>query len=167
MGTFQLQTTIDRSPDEVFAVVADPATMPLWYDAVTQVTQSSPGPATTGATYQITRSLPGGRARNDVEICEHTPHRRVNLESRDGPTPFRYRYTLAPHCGGTTLTLDARINGAGLPGPVSHLDPLATQLFKHAMRRNLHQLKQLIEHGHTPTHHGHVAAPHAVTPHRR
>jgi uncharacterized protein YndB with AHSA1/START domain len=148
MGTFRLQTTIDRPPDEVFAVVADPATMPLWYDAVTQATQTSPGSATTGATYQITRSLPGGLARNDVEISEHTPHRRVILESRAGPTPFRYCYTLEPDRSGTTLTLDARISGAGLPGRVSHFDRLATQLFKQGMRRNLHQLKRLVERGH-------------------
>lgn len=165
MGTFQLQIAIDRPAADVFAIIADPATMPLWYDAVTQVTKTTPGPPTAGATYQITRSLPGGVAHNHATIAEHTPHRRVTLESRDGPTPFRYRYTLEPGGSATTLVLDGRISGAGLPGPVSHLDSLATQLFKRGMRRNLDQLKQLVEHSHTHPHDGRVAAP-ARTPAR-
>jgi len=146
MGTFQLDITIDRSLDDVFAVIADPTTMPLWYEAVQQVTKTSAGPAVTGATYEITRSLPGGEAHNTITITEHDAHHRVTVESSDGPTPFRYRYTLQPIPGGaTSLRLDGRISGAGLPGPIGHLDPLATQLFKHGMRRNLAELKRVIE----------------------
>jgi len=146
MGTFQLEMTIDRPRDDAFAVIADPTTMPLWYEAVEHVTKTSPGPAATGATYEITRSLPGGEAHNTVEITGHEAHHRVTLESRDGPTPFRYRYTLEPRPdGATSIMLDGRISGAGLPGPIGHLDPLATQLFKHGMRRNLAELKRVIE----------------------
>ena len=146
MGAFQLETTIDRLRDDVFAVIADPIAMPRWYEAVEQVTQTSAGPAATSATYEITRSLPGGKVHNIVEITEYEADRRVTLESRDGPTPFRYRYTLQPRPGGaTSIMLDGRISGAGLPGPIGHLGPLATQLFKHGMRRNLADLKRLIE----------------------
>jgi uncharacterized protein YndB with AHSA1/START domain len=146
MGTFQLEVTIDRPRDDVFAVIADPTAMPLWYEAVEHVTKTSAGPAATGATYEVTRSLPGGRAHNTVEITEHEAHHRVTLESRDGPTPFRYRYTLQLRPGGaTSIMLDGRISGAGLPGPIAHLDPLTTQLFKHGMRRNLAELKRVIE----------------------
>jgi len=146
MGSFQLEITIDRPSDDAFAVIADPTTMPLWYDAVERVTKTSAAPVATGATYEITRSLPGGDAHNTVEITEHEAHHRVTLESRDGPTPFRYRYSLhALPDGATSVVLDGRISGAGLPGPVGHLDPLATRLFKRGMRRNLAELKRLIE----------------------
>lgn len=40
MGTFQLDITIDRPAEDVFAVIADPTTMPLWYEAVQQVTKT-------------------------------------------------------------------------------------------------------------------------------
>ena len=120
--------------------------MPLWYEAVEHVTKTSAGPTATGPTYEITRSLPGGDAHNTVEITERDAPHRVTLESRDGPTPFRYRYTLQPRPGeATSITLDGRISGAGLPGPIGHLDALATQLFKHGMRRNLAELKRVIE----------------------
>jgi uncharacterized protein YndB with AHSA1/START domain len=146
MGTFHLEIIINRPSEDVFAFIADPTNMPLWYDAVEQVTKTSAGPATTGARYQIARSLPGGEAYNDVEITEYVANRGVTLESRDGPTPFRYRYTLESNPQGTTtISLDGRISGAGLPGPAGHLDALATQLFKRGMRRNLHELKRVIE----------------------
>jgi uncharacterized protein YndB with AHSA1/START domain len=147
MGTFHLELFIDRPTRDVFEVVADPATMPLWYDAVTQVTKTSAGPAATGATYQITRSLPGGEAHNTVEITEHETDRSVIIESRDGPTPFRYHYTFETDHRATVLTLDGRISAAGLPGPAGRLDPLASLLFTRGMRRNLQQLKRLVERG--------------------
>jgi uncharacterized protein YndB with AHSA1/START domain len=146
MGTFHLEITIDRPRADAFAVIADPTTMPRWYEAVERVTKTSAGPAATGATYEITRSLPGGEAHNTVEITEYEAQRRVTLESRHGPTPFRYRYTLQPRPhGATSIMLDGRISGAGLPGPIGHLGPLATRLFKHGMRSNLAELKRLIE----------------------
>lgn len=146
MGTLHLEITVDRPRDDVFAVIADPTEMPRWYEAVQRVTRTSPESAMPGATYVITRSLPGGEAHNTVEITEYEVDRRVTLESRDGPTPFRYRYTLHARPGGSTgITLDARIRGAGLPGPIGSLDSLATRLFKHGMRDNLSELRRLIE----------------------
>lgn len=145
MGSFQLEITIDRTPHDVFAVIADPTAMPRWYHAVEQVTRTAAGPATAGATYDIIRSLPGGRAHNIVEIIQHEPHHRVTLESRDGPTPFRYRYTLQPQPDEATSVVLDGISGAGLPGPLGRLDPLATRLFKRGMRRNLGELKRIIE----------------------
>lgn len=97
----------------------------------------------------VVRSLPGGRVHNDVEITEHEPDRLATFESRSGPTPFRYRYTLEPITtstgAGTRLHLEGRIDGTGLPGPLGKLGPVATQLFKRGMRDNLGQLKRLVE----------------------
>lgn len=82
MGTFHIETTIDRPRGDVFAVIADPTAMPDWYEAVQEVTMTSTGPTTTGATYVVTRSLPGGKVDNTVEITEYEANRRVTLEPR-------------------------------------------------------------------------------------
>lgn len=105
MADFTLVIDIARSPAEVFAFIADLRNMPLWYDAVEEVTKTAPGAPGPGARYEVTRSLPGTRARNDVEFTEYAPDRRITLESRSGPTPFRYRYGLEPSADGTVLTL--------------------------------------------------------------
>jgi len=145
MGTFQITVDIGRPPAEVFAVVAQPPTMPRWYEAVDDVTKATDGPSGLGARYDVVRSLPGGAVHNEVELTEHQPDRRVTLESVSGPTPFRYRYALEPTAEGTRLTLDGDISSAGLPGPMGKLDGLATQLFKRGMRQNLSHLKRMIE----------------------
>jgi uncharacterized protein YndB with AHSA1/START domain len=145
MGTFHAAVDIGRPHAEVFAFVAEPRNMPLWYEPVDQVTRATDGPGGPGARYDVVRSLPGGRAHNEVELTEHRPDRRVTLESVSGPTPFRYRYTLEPTAEGTRLTLDASISSAGLPGPMGRLDRLATMLFERGMRQNLNHLKRLIE----------------------
>lgn len=145
MGTFHVAVDIARTPAEVFALVAEPLEMPRWYDAVDHVARTSEGPIGPGARYVVTRSLPGGRARNEVEITVYEPDRRVTLESRSGPTPFRYRYTLDTIPAGTRLSLDGDISSAGLAGPLSRLDGAATHLFERGMRRNLHQLALLLD----------------------
>jgi uncharacterized protein YndB with AHSA1/START domain len=145
MGTFHTAVDISRPPADVFAFVAEPHNMPLWYDAVDHVAKTTNGPSGPGARYDVTRSLPGGHVHNDVELTEHQPDRHVTLESLSGPTPFRYRYALEPTSQGTRLTLDGSISSAGLPGPMGQLDGLATQLFKRGMRHNLNQLKRIIE----------------------
>jgi uncharacterized protein YndB with AHSA1/START domain len=101
MGTFRLAVDITRPPSEVFAFIAEPRNMPRWYDAVDHVAQTTAGPHSIGARYDVTRSLPGGQVHNDVEITEHNANRLVTLESRAGPTPFRYRYELQPNGPGT------------------------------------------------------------------
>jgi uncharacterized protein YndB with AHSA1/START domain len=145
MGTFRLTVDIRRPPADVFAFVAEPRNMPLWYEAVDGVTQTMEGPNGIGARYDVIRSLPSGHAHNDVEVTQRQPNSLFTLESRSGPTPFRYHYELLPSGSGTLLTLDGRISAAGLPGPVARVDRLATQLFKRGMRQNLNDLKWTIE----------------------
>lgn len=145
MGTFRVAVDIGRPPPEVFGFLAEPRNMPQWYEAVERAIETTDGPVGPGARYDVVRSLPGGQTHNDVEVTEYELDRRFTLESVRGPTPFRYRYTLAPAGHGTRLTLDGRISGAGLPGPMSRLDGVATRLFKQGMRQNLNRLKRLVE----------------------
>ena len=145
MADFSLTITIERQPAVAFAVIADPTNMTQWYDAVDQVTISQRDPVGLGARFEITRSLPGGRAINEVEITQYEPSWRITFESRQGPTPFRYSYTLEPLAERTLLTLNGRISSAGLAGPAAHLGAVATQLFKRGMKHNLEILKDLVE----------------------
>ena len=145
MGTFRVTIEINRPATDVFAFVAEPRNMPRWYEAVERVAEVTPRTPTQAASYRITRSLPGGRADNIVEVTESTPNLTVTFESREGPTPFRYRYAVEPNGDGSRLTLDADISSAGLPGPLAHLDGVATRAFKQGMQHNLEGLKHLVE----------------------
>jgi uncharacterized protein YndB with AHSA1/START domain len=145
MDGFSLTTNINQPPATVFAFLADVANMTRWYDSVEQVALGHDTPAGKGSRFQLIRSLPGGRAVNVVEVTEYDPDRRLTLESRSGPTPFRYAYRLDAAEAGTTLTLDGQISAEGLPGPAGHLGPVAARLFARGMKRNLQTLKHVLE----------------------
>jgi len=147
MDGFSLTMNISEPPKAVFAFLADPGNMTRWYEAVDQVALPPDSQVAKGSRFQLIRSLPGGRAVNVVEITEFEPDHRLTLESRSGPTPFRYAYTLDAIEEGTALTLDGRITAEGLPGLAEHIGPLATRLFAQGMKRNLRTLKHLLEVG--------------------
>jgi uncharacterized protein YndB with AHSA1/START domain len=143
---FRISLDIRRTPSDVFAFVADVRNMPDWYEAVEQVSVTTPAPVGTGTRFHMVRSLPSGIAHNDVEVTAFQLDREVTFTSVEGPTPFRYRYRFEPKALGTRLTLDGEISAAGLRGLAGHLsDGLASQLFKQGMKKNLQILKALVE----------------------
>jgi uncharacterized membrane protein len=145
MGTFRVTVEINRPATDVYDFVAEPRNMPRWYEAVERVTEVRPATPTRAASYRITRLLPGGQADNVVNVTEAKPNLTVTFESREGPTPFRYRYRVEPDGDASRLTLDADISSAGLPGPLAHLDGFATRAFRQGMQHNLEGLKHLVE----------------------
>ena len=112
MGDFSLTVTIEQPAATVFAFLGEPANMTRWYDAVDQVTIAAGVIVESGTKFEIARSLPGGPAINEVEVTEYMPSRRITFESRRGPTPFRYRYTVEPvgdaRCSRSTVASAAR-----------------------------------------------------------
>jgi uncharacterized protein YndB with AHSA1/START domain len=142
--TFQLDLDIAASPAAVFDFVADFTTMPRWYSAVQRVDRTD-GTSGLGTRYVVHRNLPGGAARNEVEITAYESGREVIFTSLSGPTPFVYRYLVEPVGDAARLTLEGTISGAGLTGPAALLGPLAEGLFKRGMRDNLGALKEILE----------------------
>jgi hypothetical protein len=142
--TFQLSLPIAASPTTVFAFVADFTTMPRWYSAVQRVDRLD-GTSGLGTRYAVHRHLPGGPARNEVEVTAFEEGREVAFTSLSGPTPFVYRYLVEPDGDASRLTLEGSISGAGLSGPAALLGPLAEGVFKRGMRDNLGVLKEILE----------------------
>ncbi|HEX7040371.1 MAG TPA: SRPBCC family protein [Trueperaceae bacterium] len=147
MGTFVLSLDIGRRVQDVFSFLADSENTPVWYEAVQAVRKLTPGPVRAGTRYEMVRHLPQGRVENEVEVSELETNERVTLRSLSGPTPFTYRYLLAPAGGGTRLTLEGEITGEGLTGPAALLAPLAGPFFKRGMAANLETLKRHLEGG--------------------
>lgn len=143
---FVIEIEINRGAELVFSRLARAEDTPLWYSAVQRVEQVAGSPSGAGARYRFMRQLPSGPAVNEVEVTEYERPTVFTLESRSGPTPFTYRYLLAPSAGGgTRLRLEGEISGEGIGGALSLLAPLASTFFERGMRANLASFKRLVE----------------------
>ena len=142
---FTIDIKIRRAPSEVFAFLEDVVRAPMWYSAVKRVTPTDNGEAAIGRRYIFERDLGSRSVENEVEITELKRPTAFTIESKSGPTPFVYRYSLNDENGTTHLRLDGEISGEGLPGLLSLAAPLASKAFEKGMRTNLATLKKLIE----------------------
>jgi hypothetical protein len=145
MGAFELTREIARDRATTWGILSDVQRTPEWYEAILRVSPLGSATRGFGARFELVRALPGGQVVNVVEITEYAPEERFTLTSVSGPTPFTYRYGLAPSGAGTRVTLHGDISAEGLSGPAALLGPLATTLFKNGMKTNLAALARLVE----------------------
>jgi uncharacterized protein YndB with AHSA1/START domain len=142
---FTIDISIKRPPSEVFSYLEDVDRATQWYSAVKRVTPADNGRPAVGKRYVFERELGGRSVENEVEITELKRPTAFTIESKSGPTPFIYRYSLIDENGTTHLRLDGEISGEGLPGVLALAAPLASKAFERGMRTNLVALKKLIE----------------------
>jgi len=139
---FETSVLIERPVEEVFDYVSDPITFPSWNSAVRSVERTSAGADGIGATYRMERDLPGGRAENALEVVDAQRPTLFVIRTTSGPTPFLYRYVLAPEGSATQLALAAEVELGGLAGA---LGPLASRGVKRGVDSNFADLKRVLE----------------------
>jgi Polyketide cyclase / dehydrase and lipid transport len=137
MISIQTSIRIDRSADDVFALLSDPLRFPLWNSAVTGVDGG-------GTSYVMHRSLPTGPAENRLEIVECEAPTRFAIRTTSGPTPFLYRYSLTDADAATIVALDASVE---LDRAFGLLGPLAGRAVKRGIDDNLATLRAVLERG--------------------
>jgi uncharacterized membrane protein len=142
MSDFETAVSIERAIDVVFAYLADPLNMPHWYSAVQSVHSLSGAEGQVGSTYVMQRQLPGGAARNELEIVIRDSPARFTIATTSGPTPLVYRYQLSPNDERTIVQLHATVELAGIAGLAG---PIAVRAVKRGMDANLATLKAILE----------------------
>jgi carbon monoxide dehydrogenase subunit G len=133
MINLQTSIRIARPLEDVFALLSDPLRFPLWNSAVVSV-------QATGATYAMQRSLPTGRADNELEVVALEPPTRFAIRTISGPTPFAYEYRLRADGGATVVDLDTAVD---LAGPKL----LLGRAIKRGIDTNLATLRDTLERG--------------------
>jgi uncharacterized protein YndB with AHSA1/START domain len=104
---------VRRSPEDVFAFLADGETGPKWRAGVTDVRlRSGHG---VGAIYEQGVKGPfGRRVAADYEITEYEPGRRLAFRAIAGPVRPEGSYDLEPAVGGTKVTFRLACSPSGL-----------------------------------------------------
>lgn len=142
---FSIDILINRPRSEVFALLKDLERAPDWYSAVKDVTPIDDGEVAVGKRFRFEREIAGRQIENEVEVAELRDGELLTLESKSGPTPFTYRYSVSGDGEATNVTLEGEITGEGLPGLLALAAPLASKAFERGMHDNLATLKRLLE----------------------
>jgi uncharacterized protein YndB with AHSA1/START domain len=137
---------VERSPDDVFGVAADPMRRAEWQESVSGVTVEPSAVAfAAGARIRETRRVTGGARQLHWELSEYAPPEAWGFRGLDGPVRPVGRMTFTPSEGGGATRVDMMIDFEG-HGPFGRL--LAAVARRDARRQvplDLAGLKRVVE----------------------
>jgi carbon monoxide dehydrogenase subunit G len=138
----ELTIEIARTPEDVFAYLADVSNLPAWQSGVSSAELVGGAESKPGARMIESRNLLGMELRTTLEISEYEPPRVLALHALDGPAPFDVRHELEPAGAGTSLRVVVEGEPAFLPGFASGL---VARRLERQVRKDFELLRLLLE----------------------
>lgn len=108
--------TIGARPDELFAFLADPVTLPDWQSGIVSARQVTRGPVKVGSKAHVVREMLGQRLAVDLTVTAYEPGRRLALKSAASGIGVEATLLLTPGDGGaaTNLTFEMAIRAKNI-----------------------------------------------------
>ena len=135
---YEHELEIERSPEDVYAFLAQPENLPRWQSDVLEVRRESE------TRFVEVRTFVGRRIESTLEVTAATPGGEYSLRSVAGPVRFSVRHFLEP--AGESR---ARLRVVGEAEAVGGLFKLGGRLLKRAAERRVREdfdrLKTLLE----------------------
>ena len=119
MAEGQASIHIDCPPEEVFAVVGDPANNPTWRKNVVRTEWLDDGPMRIGRRGRQTARILGREWTVEAEVIEWDPPRSAAWRSVQGPVSVRSWFRVEPD--GTGSLVSGGADGRGFTGPLGGL----------------------------------------------
>ena len=138
------EIVINRPREEVAKYAADPTNAPAWYVNIDSVDWETAPPVAVGSRMAFVARFLGRRLAYTYEVAELVPGERLVMRTAEGPFPMETTYTWEGEGDGRTrMTLRNR----GEPSGFSKIgSPLMAAAMRRANRKDLNQLKALLEH---------------------
>lgn len=145
MIRIERDTHVDRKPDEVFAVVADPLRYTSFFSGVTLWEPRSEKKTGIGARWRVLMKVGSIEAGGIISVSNWEEDHLIAWASERGIRQ-KGRWTLDPEGDGTRLTLLMEYELAG--GPVGFLvERIAGRIVGRNMTATMLALRRLLEHG--------------------
>ena len=135
---------IERPCAQVAEYAGDPSQAPHWYVNIESVDWETPPPVQLGSKITFVASFLGRRLAYTYEVVDLVAGERLVMHTAQGPFPMETTYTWDEVAGGTRMTLRNRGEPAGLTKLAA---PAVAAAMRRANRKDLTQLKRLLEHG--------------------
>jgi len=134
---FDLEVTIERPVEDVFAYVTDVRHLPEWQESAVDAGWIEPG-----ARFRERRSFLGRTAELELEVTAYEQDRRFDVKSVSGPVRFEILHAFEAVAGGTVLRVTAE---AAIGGALRFAAAMAKKQAERQFRSDLERLKGLLE----------------------
>ena len=113
MFEFENTVYIQRSPQDVFDVITNPAKAVEWQSSAEAGEWTSDGPFGVGSTWKAKIKFMGRDIESDMQITDWESPSLVSFKTLSGPIPMEATNKLEPKDKGTLLTLNGKIEFGG------------------------------------------------------
>jgi uncharacterized protein YndB with AHSA1/START domain len=135
--------TIDRPVEVVAHYATDPSHAPEWYVNIESVDWKTTPPVEIGSRVAFVARFMGRMVAYTYEIVELVPGERLVMRTAEGPFPMETTYTWEDTARGSTrMTLRNRGEPAGFS---KFAAPIMARAMRHANRKDLRRLKEILE----------------------
>lgn len=139
---------IGRPRADVAAYASDPDNATAWYVKIKAVEWKTPKPLRVGSRIAFVAQFLGRRLEYTYEVKEMVPGERFAMSTAQGPFPMETTYTWEDTpSGGTSMTLRNRGEPSGFSKMAA---PVMATAMRRANRKDLEQLKKILEAGPAP-----------------
>lgn len=114
MSAIVTSVDIDRSPEEVFAYMADPARQVEWQESLVSVRVETEGPIRAGARLTHRRKVGPRTMESTSELTAYEPPRLLAFRTLDGPIRAQGSGRVEPTESGSRVSLELDFSGHGL-----------------------------------------------------
>lgn len=142
MAGFELTEHIDRSPREVFEVLADPTRAREFLPTITESVKLTDGPVAAGTRFRETRMMNGKEASAELVVRAYEPDSYVAIGTEAEGIDVGYHYRLDAEGSGTRLTWTCELQASGLR---KALLPVVSGVMKKEDGGHLRELKAYLE----------------------
>ena len=130
-----------RSPEDVFAFIANFENNPRWQKGMQFARFTSEGPLAVGSTYDQVAHFLGKEIRTSFKVTELMPDAHITIESTSGPFPIKVRRSVAGEGEGTRVW--ARVTGDAT-GFFRLWSPLLRWMVQRSVRADYRRLRVLL-----------------------
>ena len=113
MYEFKKSVFIQRTPQDVFDVITDPANAAQWQSFIDSAGWTSNSPVGIGSTFKSAGKFLGRNVDSELQITGWEPPHMVGFKSVSGPFPMDITNTLEPQEDGTLLTTSGQADIGG------------------------------------------------------
>jgi uncharacterized membrane protein len=134
---FDLEVTIERPVEAVFAYVSDVRNLPEWQESAVSAEWIEEG-----SRFRERRTFLGRAAELELEVTALEPDRRFDVKAVKGPVKFEIHHAFDAVDGGTLLHVTAE---AAIGGALRFAASMAKKQAERQFRADLERLKDLLE----------------------